>query len=257
MDATMTSRVPFEGLLIGCSFFVGLVVAFDLFVLVGDLDCAAALPAAFIGAALALAAMITLGALLVAGRRSLQRMRAILAGNYLVRWRYNQGEWRQFILQEGARSIRGALLFLPISLLCAALLALLSAVFGDPFLMASIPLFLLFVIAFCASLAQVLAGRRAFMRRARLAGDAYISHVGVIRPDGYRSLHPFGYHLVTVRLQPGAPTRLRFVLEPGRAVRVLGVVGAILVPVEVVVPVPDGHEDGAAQLATQLLRPYT
>jgi hypothetical protein len=89
-----------------------------------------------------------------------------------------------------------------------------------------------------------------------MAGDAYISRLGVIRPDdGYRSLGSLGYRLATVRVQPGAPTRLRFVLQPGRALRVLDVLGANFVPFEVVVPAPSGHEEEAAQVAGQLSRP--
>jgi|GEM_PF-6706414 len=251
----MTSDVPFQGLLIGCSLFVALVVAFDLLVFVGYLDTDEAWAAALIGAALALAALLTMGALLVVGRRSLQRMRQILGGDYLVRWRYAHGEWRQFITQERARTIRAALLLFPILLACVALLALLSQLWSDPFLAESIPIFLLLAAAVLVGLVYAVAGRRPFARRARMAGDTYISRLGVIRPDGYRSLGSLGYHLAAVRVQPGAPTRLRFVLQPGRAVSLLGVLGAILVPVEVVVPVPYGHDAEAAQIAARLSRP--
>jgi hypothetical protein len=79
--------------------------------------------------------------------------------------------------------------------------------------------------------------------------------LGVIRPDGYRSLGSLGYRLATVRVQAGAPTRLRFVLQPGRALGVLDVLGANFVPFEVVVPVPYGHDAEAAQVAGQLSRP--
>jgi hypothetical protein len=251
----MTSNVPFQGFIIGCSFFVALVIAFDLIVFVGYFDTAEARAAALIGAALALAAVIAIVALLVTGRRYNQRTRQILAGDYLVRWHYARGEWCRFITQERTRTIRGALLFLPITLACAALLALLSSVVGDPFLLESIPLFLFVAAAFLVGLVYAVAGGRAFTRRARLAGDTYISQLGVMRPDGYRSLRSLGYHVAAVRLQPGAPTRLRFVLQPGRVVTLLGLLGAIVVPFEVVVPVPDGHDAEAIQVAAQLSRP--
>jgi hypothetical protein len=250
----MTSDVPFQGLLMGCSFFVGLVVAFDLFVFVGYFDTDEARAAALIGAALALVALITIVALLVAGRRSLRRMRQIVGGDYLVRWRYAHGEWRQFVLQERARAIRAALLLFPILLACIALLALLSDSWGDPFLAESIPILLLLAAAVLVGLVYAVAGRRPFARRAQMAGDTYISRLGVIRPDGRRSLGSLGYHLAAVRVQPGAPMRLRFVLQPGRALSVLDVLGANFAPFEVIVPVPDGHEEEAAQVAAQLSR---
>ena len=251
----MTSDVPFQGPLIGCAFFVGLVVAFDLFVFVGYLETDEAWAAALTGAALGLVALITIVALLVAGRRSLQRRRQILGGDYLVRWRYAHGEWRQFVLQERARAIRVAVLLFPILLACVALLALLSHSWGDPFLAESIPIFLLLAAAALVGLVYAVAGRRPYARRARMAGDTYISWLGVIRPDGYRSLGSLGYQLAAVRVQPGAPMLLRFVLQPGRAVSLLGVLGATLVPFEVVVPVPYGHDAEAVQVATQLSGP--
>jgi hypothetical protein len=250
----MTSDVPFQGPLIGCAFIVGLVVAFDLFVFVGYLDTAEAQTAAITGAALALIALITMVALLVAGRRSLQRMRQIVGGDYLVRWRYAYGEWRQFVMQERTRTIRAALLLFPVLLAFVALLAVLSHSWDDPFLTDCIPIFLLLAAAVLVGLVYAVAGRLPFARRARMAGDTYISRLGVIRPDGYRSLGSLGYRLATVRVQPGAPVRLRFVLEPGRALRVLDVLGANFVPLEVVVPVPFGHDAEAAQVAAQLSR---
>jgi hypothetical protein len=51
----------------------------------GYLDTDEAWAAAITGATLALVALITIMALLVAGRRSLQRKRQILGGDYLVR----------------------------------------------------------------------------------------------------------------------------------------------------------------------------
>ena len=254
-SAAMTSDIPFQGPLMGCAFFVGFVAAFDLLVFVGYLDTDEAQTAALTGAALALIALITIVALLVAGRRSVQRMRQIVGGDYLVRWRYPHGEWRQFIMQERTRTIHAALLLFPILLACVALLALLSHSWGDPFLTESIPIFLLLAAVVLVGLVYAVAGRRPFARRARMAGDTYISRLGVIRPDGYRSLGSLGYRLATVRVQPGAPTRLRFVLQPGRALRILDVLGANFVPFEVVVPVPYGHDAEAAQIASELLRP--
>jgi hypothetical protein len=250
----MTSDVPFQGPLIGCAFFVGLVVAFDLLVFVGYLHSDEAQTAAITGAALALIALITIVALLVAGRRSLQRMRQIVGGDYLVRWRYAHGEWRQFVMQERTRAIHAALLLFPVLLVCVALVALLSHSWGDPFLTDSIPILLLLAAVVLVGLVYAVAGRRPFARRAQMAGDTYISRLGVIRPDGYRSFGSLGYRLATARVQPGAPTRLRFVLQPGRALRVLDVLGANFVPFEVIVPVPFGHDAEAAQVAAQLSR---
>jgi hypothetical protein len=171
-----------------------------------------------------------------------------------VRWRYAYGEWRQFVMQERTRTIRAALLLFPVLLACVALLALLSHSWDDPFLTESIPIFLLLAAAVLVCLVYAVARRLPFARRARMAGDTYISRLGVIRPDGYRSLGSLGYRLATVRVQPGAPVRLRFVLEPGRALRVLDVLGANFVPFEVVAPVPFGHDAEAAQVAAQLSR---
>jgi hypothetical protein len=251
----MATDNPFRKLIIGFSLFVALVVAFDLVVVVAHLDTGVVLTAALIGAVLALAAVIAILALLVTGRRYRQCTRQILAGDYLVRWHYAQGEWRQFVIQERARSIRAALLFFPITLAGAALLALLSHVLGDPLVGDSIPVLLLLAAVFLLGLVYALVGRRGFARRQRLAGDTYISQLGVIRPDGYRSLRSACYHLAAVAVQPGAPTRLRFLLRPGRAVSLLGFLGAFPVPFDVVVPVPYGHDAEAAQVATQLSRP--
>ena len=130
----MTPGAPFRRLILGCALFVALVSAFDLVVLVAHRDAVEAQTAALIGAVLALVAVIAIVVLAATGQRYSQRMRQILAGDYLVRWHYAQGEWQQFVIQERSRSTRIALVFLPLMLGSAALLALLSQVAHDLFL---------------------------------------------------------------------------------------------------------------------------
>jgi hypothetical protein len=169
-----------------------------------------------------------------------------------VRWHYAQGEWQQFVTQERARTIRVSWRFLLVLLAFAASLALFSALLGDPLIGDSIPILLLLAGVFLLGLVSALAGRSAFARRQRLAGDAYISQLGVVRPDGYHPLHSAGYHLTAVVLQPGAPSRLRFLLRAGRVARVLGFLGNAPGQLEVVVPVPYGHDEDATVVAAQL-----
>jgi hypothetical protein len=251
-STAMISGAPFRRLILGCALFVALVVAFDLVVLVAHRDAVEALTAALIGAALALAAVITIVVLVVTGQRRSQLTRQILAGDYLVRWHYAQGEWQQFVSQERTRSIRAALLFFPIVLACAALLALLSRVSRDPLLGSSILVLLLVAAVFLVGLVHALTGRRAFARRARLGGDTYISPLGLLRPDGYRPLQGAGYHLAAADVVPGRPSQLRFHLRLGRVGSLLALLGNTPAQWEARVPVPYGHETEAAQVAAQL-----
>jgi hypothetical protein len=248
----MAIENPFRGLIRGCVYFVLLVVAFvafDLVVLVGHPDAAWALPAALAGAGLALAAVIAIIAMVVAGQRRSHLTRQLLAGDYLVRWHYAQGEWQQFVTQERTRSTRIALIFLPFVLGFAALLALLSHVWDDPLLGGSIPLFLLFAAAF---LVVLVAGRPAFARRMRLTGDTYIGPLGVLRPDSLLPLHGALYHLAAADVVHGRPSHLRLRLRLGRVGGLLALLGNAPTEWEVRVPVPYGHEAEAAQVAAQL-----
>jgi uncharacterized membrane protein (DUF485 family) len=240
---------PFRGLIRGCVLVLMLAVAFDLVVLVGYRAAAWARPAALIGAALALAAGVALLALVVTGQCYSQRSRQLLAGDYLVRWHYAQGEWQQFVTQERTRSTRIALVFLPLMLGIAALLALLSQVSHDPFLEGSIPVFLLLAAGF---LVVLVAGRPAFARRMHLTSDTYIGPLGVLRPDSYLPLHGTLYHLAAAEVVHGRPSQLRLRLRLGRAGGVLAFLGNAPTEWEVRVPVPYGHEAEAAQVAAQL-----
>jgi uncharacterized membrane protein (DUF485 family) len=243
---------PFRRFILSLSLFVMLVVACDLVVLVAHIKTREVVTAALISAALAFAAMITLVVLVVTGRRFSERMQQILAGNYLVRWHYAQGEWRQFVTQERTRTIRASLLFLPLTLALVVLLILLSPVLSAPLLGSGIAFLLLIAGAFFFGLVQALVGRRAFRHRQLLSGDTYISQLGIIRPDGYRSLRTMGYHVVTASLVPGAPSRLHFVLQPRRVARLIGLLGYAPGQFEVVVPVPHGHEAEADAVAGQV-----
>jgi hypothetical protein len=240
---------PFRGLIVGCALFVLLVVVFDLVVLLGHPAAALALPAALIGAGLALAGVLAIVVMVVTGQRRSQRTRQLLAGDYLARWHYAQGEWQRFVAQERTRSTRGALVLFPLALGVAALLALLSHVSGDPLLGGYIALFL-FVAVVC--LVGLVAGPSRAARRARLVGDTFIGPLGILRPDGYVPLEGTVYHLAAADVVRGWPSHLRVQLQVGGVGRLLAALGNAPAQWEVRVPVPDGHEAEAAHVAAQL-----
>jgi hypothetical protein len=247
----MEAGNPFRWLIVACSLFVVLVVAFDLFVLVGHLDVAVAQPAALIGSALALAAVAGIIVMVVTGRRRSQRTRQMLAGDYLIRWHYAQGEWQRFVAQERTLTTCAALVLFPLVLGFAALLVLLSHLWGDPLVAGSVPVLLLLA---AVVLVALVATRLTFGGRTRLAGDTYIGPLGVLRPDGYIPLSVAIYHLAGANLVPGSPSQLKLQLRLGRVGSVLALLGNAPTQWEVRVPVPYGHEAEAAQVAVQLLR---
>src|SRR5260221_1128124 len=87
-SAVMTPGAPFRRLILGCALFVALVSALDFVVLLAHREAVEAQTAALIGAVLALVAVIAIVVLAATGQRYSQRMRQILAGDYLVRWHY-------------------------------------------------------------------------------------------------------------------------------------------------------------------------
>jgi uncharacterized membrane protein (DUF485 family) len=250
----MAAGNPFRKLILGMSLFLVLVVAFDVIVLVVRTHDIEVLPAELIGGALALVCLVTIAALAVTGRRYKQYTRRILAGDYLVRWHYAQGEWQQFVMQERTRSIRAALIFFPLTLVLAVLLALLSRVLDVPVPTTGILFLLLVAAAFVVGLVYALAGRKAFERRAHLAGDIYLSRLGVLRPDRYFPLHGVLYHLAAVDVLPGQPSQLRFRLKLGWVGNLLALIGNTPPYTEERVPVPYGHEAEAAQVAARILQ---
>jgi hypothetical protein len=253
-EAAMAAGSPFRRLIMGMSVFLVLVVAFEVIVLTVHLHSAEELPAALIGAALTVVSLVAIVALAVTERRYNQRTRQILAGDYLVRWQYTQGEWYQFVMQERTRSIRASLIFLPLTLAFVVLIAWLSQVREVPFPGISILFLLLIAGVFVVGLVDALTARRAFARRAHLAGGTYISLLGILRPDGYRPLAGVLYHLVAVDVVPGQPSQLRLRQQLGGVGNLLALIGNIPAQIEARVPVPYGHEAEAAQVAARLLK---
>jgi uncharacterized membrane protein (DUF485 family) len=252
--STMITGNPYRRIILGMSLFFLLVVAFDVIVLVLRPTQLEALPAAVIGAALALVGLVTIVALVITGGRYNQYTHRILAGDYLVRWHYTQGEWQQFVMQERIRSIRAALIFLPLTLVFVVLIVLLSRVLDVPISTTGILFLLLIAAAFLVGFVYTLVARRAFERRAHLTGDTYLSQLGILRPDGYRPLHGVLYHLAAVDVLPGRPCHLRFRLKLGRVGNLLALIGNTPAYIEERVPVPFGHEAEATQVADRLLR---
>jgi uncharacterized membrane protein (DUF485 family) len=250
----MAAGNPFCRLILGMSVFLVLVVAFEVTVLTVHLQTVEELPAVLIGAGLTLVCLVAIPALVVTGRRYNQRTRRILAGDYVVRWQYAQGEWQQFVMQERTRSIRASLIFLPLTLALVVLIAWLSQVLEVPLPSIGILFLLLIAGIFVVGLVSALAGRRAFERRAHLAGDTYISLLGILRPDGYRPLDGVLYHLAAVEVLPGQPSQLRFRQHLGGVGNLLALIGNIPAQIEARVPVPYGHEAEAAQVAARLIK---
>jgi len=253
----MTAGNPFRRLILGMSAFLVLVAAFEVIVLTGHLQIVEELPAALIGATLAVVSLVAIAALVVNGRRYNQRTCQILAGDYLVRWQYTQGEWYQFVMQERSRSIRASLIFLPLTLAFILLIAWLSQVLQVPFPSISILFLLLIAGIFVVGLVYAVTDRRAFERRAHLAGDTYISLLGILRPDGYRPLAGALYHLAAVDVVPGQPCQLRVRQQLGGVGNLLALIGNIPAQIEARVPVPYGYEAEAAQVAVRLLKHET
>jgi hypothetical protein len=209
---------------------------------------------ALIGVVPALAAVTAIVAIVATVRRYHQRARQIMAGDYLVRWDYTQGEWEQFVALEHRRSLRVSLLFLPLTLGLAALLLLFSRVLDDPLLTGSVPSLLVVAGGFCVILIYSLTGRRGSARRTRWGKTSYLSPLGIVRPDGYRPLRGRYYHVSTASILPGRPSVLCFRLRLGRVGSLLAGLGNIPAQFEIRVPVPHNHEAEAAQVAAELLR---
>jgi uncharacterized membrane protein (DUF485 family) len=250
----MAAGNPFHRLILGMSVFLVLVVAFEVIVLTNHLQTVEELPTALIGAALTVVSLVAIVAMVVTGRRYNHRTRRILAGDYLVKWQYARGEWYQFVMQERTRSIRASLLFLPLTLAFVALIAWLSQVLQVPLPSISILFLLLIAGLFMVGLVYALTGRRAIERHAHLAGDTYISLLGILCPDGYRPLAGVLYHLAAVDVLPGQPSQLHLRRQLGGVGNLLALIGNIPVQIEARVPVPYGHEAEAAQVAAQLLK---
>lgn len=162
-------------------------------------------------------------AMAVTGQRYNERARQIIAGDYLVRWTYAQGEWRQFVDQERTRAIRTSCLFLPL-LALAALLALVGAATGDSFITGGITGLLVLDAGF----------------------------LGILRPDGYRPLQCIGYRLAAVDVLRGTPSMLRFRVRLACGLGLLASLGNAPGHFEIRVPVPYGHEAEVAGVLAQL-----
>ncbi|HEV2236789.1 MAG TPA: hypothetical protein VGR57_09040 [Ktedonobacterales bacterium] len=246
----------FRRLMRGGALLLLLVVAGEVVIIAARPAGLLAYPAALGGAGLALAILLALLFALLWRRRVRRRIQGILAGDYLVRWRYTRGEWSRFVLRERALTIRLAFIFLPLTLAFVALLVLLRQATDAPLrslLDGSIAFFLLAAVAFLGGLLYAFAGRRAYLRRAQLAGDTYVSRAGILYPDRYRSLRALGAHVAAVAVMPGTPTQLRITLRLGRTGRLLALLGTAPTQWDVWVPVPVGHEAEAATVAAQLL----
>ncbi len=249
----MAIEHPFRGLVRALAAFILLVAAAELVIVVAHPGGTALLTAEVIGVVLALAALVALALLAATGRRYGERARQMLAGDYLMQWHYARGEWAQFVARERAITVGVAVIFLPLTLGCAAIVFVLSQIMRDPIVANSLPILLVAAAAFFGGLVYALAGGRVYARRARLSGDAYISRLGILLPDGYRPLHALGYHLAAAVLEPGSPSCLRLTLQLGRRARLLALVGTVPTQWDVRVPVPYGREAEAAQVAAQFL----
>jgi hypothetical protein len=245
---------PFRGLIRAGVVFILLVVAVELVIFAAHPGAGVAFPAALLGGLLALIALVITVLLGITGRRYQDHARQILAGDYIARWHYARGEWSQYVLRERAITIWVALIFLPITLGIAGVIFLVSRATHDPVLAATLPIFLVAGVAFLAGLVYALFGGRTYARRARLANDTYISHLGILRPDGYQPLRAWGYHLAAAHVEPGTPSRLRLTLQFGRAGKWLALLGTVPTQWDVRVPVPFGQEAEAAEVAVRLLR---
>ena len=209
------------------------------------------LSVALIGAVAALVAVTTIVAIVATLRRYHQRTRQIVAGEYLVRWDYTQGEWEQFVTLERRRSLRA---FLTSDAGPGS-----TPPLAQPGLWRTFPERQHPVAARgCWGLLRrpplFLTGRRDLARRRRWGKASYLSPLGILRPDGYRPLRGRFYHVTAAALLPGRPSVLCFRLRLGRIEGLLAGLGNAPAQFEIRVPVPYNHEVEAAQVAAELLR---
>lgn len=175
---------------------------------------------------------------------------AFTGGNLLAHWTYSPQEWRQFVQAEAARNKSTNLIIiciLGLVFLFAIVRALSSARNSGGMMVALLVSLVIFggigLFVWWLSTAEVR------NLKARSAGEAFISHTGLLLNDRYYPWNVTGTRLVGVFFEQGNPNALLFKYQQWGAQNV----GSAAIPTRyeksVRVPVPLGREAEAQNLA--------
>ncbi|HEX5166013.1 MAG TPA: hypothetical protein VFV93_11500 [Thermomicrobiales bacterium] len=166
--------------------------------------------------------------------------------NPLVHWTYAADEWARFEEAQWKRetgSVRSYPLFTAIIALVVAGLAYV----GSRDLLVTLGAFGLFVaIGALVTLQTWGMAKWRYARRAKAAGDVYISTSGILQPQGYLPYSGFNVRLTEAEVVPGDPDTLRLQISSYSE-------NAISRTSDIRIPVPYGREDEAREVAQQLL----
>jgi len=196
------------------------------------------------------------------GYRAKKGIKELLAGNFLVHWRYNPEEWHRFAQAEWGRTKAEArikpLIFVSLFLLIGlfgSMLAFFLPLPGPsptphpPKLLFSA--FLLFgvltgiILGLVFGAEDYLQGRQRYSKNMRTCAEVYIGHGGKYAERFYAPLSRWWRRLNPGGIEPGEPAILRLNVEI-RGPLSRGVLRQLRVPI------PRGKEDEATELAKRL-----